>query len=55
MKPKSELKSLAEYDAMIEKDVRGMSASTDRPMSSVIRTVDEPAPQAAAAPGPAKK
>jgi len=55
MKPKSDLKSLAEYDAMIEKDVRGMSASTDRPMSSVIKTVDEPAPQAAAAPGPAKQ
>jgi peptidoglycan/xylan/chitin deacetylase (PgdA/CDA1 family) len=55
MKPKGELKSLAEYDAMIDKDMRGMSASTDRPMSSVIKTVDEPAPQAAAAPGPAKK
>ena len=55
MKPKSELKTLAEYDAMIEKDMRGMSAATDRPMSSVIKTVDEPAPQAAAAPGPAKK
>jgi peptidoglycan/xylan/chitin deacetylase (PgdA/CDA1 family) len=54
MKPKFELKSLAEYDTMIEKDMRGMAAGTDRPMSSVIRTVDEPAPQAAA-PGPTKK
>jgi peptidoglycan/xylan/chitin deacetylase (PgdA/CDA1 family) len=44
MKPKGELKSLAEYDAMIDKDMRGMSASTDRPMSSVIKTVDEPPP-----------
>ena len=55
MKPKFELKSLAEYDTMIEKDMRGLAAGTDRPMSSVIRTVDEPAPQAAAAPASAKK
>jgi peptidoglycan-N-acetylglucosamine deacetylase len=54
MKPKFDLKSLAEYDTMIEKDMRGMAAGTDRPMSSVIKTVDEPAPQATA-PGTVKK
>jgi peptidoglycan/xylan/chitin deacetylase (PgdA/CDA1 family) len=49
MRPKFELKSLAEYDALVEKDMRGMSATTDRPMSSVVRTIeDSPAPAQAA-------
>jgi peptidoglycan-N-acetylglucosamine deacetylase len=58
MKPKFELKSLAEYDAMIEKDMRGLSATTDRPISNVIRTIEEapPTPSATAAQsGSAKK
>jgi peptidoglycan-N-acetylglucosamine deacetylase len=57
MKPKFELKTIAEYDAMIEKDMRGMAATTDRPMSNVVRTVEEPQqPSATAATsGSAKK
>jgi len=50
MRPKFELTSLAEYDAAIEKDMRGMAAGSDRPMSSVVRTVDDGAK--AANPGP---
>jgi peptidoglycan/xylan/chitin deacetylase (PgdA/CDA1 family) len=50
MKPKAEVKTLAEYDALIEKDMKGMGAGNDRPMSSVIKTIEEagPAPTAAA-------
>ena len=50
LKPKAEAKTLAEYDAMIEKDMKGMAAGNERPMSSVIRTIEEagPAPTAAA-------
>lgn len=49
MRPKFELKSLAEYDALVEKDMRGMAATTDRPMSSVVRTIeDAPVPAQAA-------
>jgi peptidoglycan/xylan/chitin deacetylase (PgdA/CDA1 family) len=40
MKAKDELKTLAEYDQMIEKDVKGLpAAGAERPVSSVIRTV----------------
>jgi peptidoglycan/xylan/chitin deacetylase (PgdA/CDA1 family) len=40
MKAKGELKTLAEYDALIEKDVKGLPApGTERPMSSVIKTL----------------
>jgi peptidoglycan/xylan/chitin deacetylase (PgdA/CDA1 family) len=45
MKPKSDLKTLAEYDAMIEKDVKGLAAGHDRPLSSVVRTIEEVPPQ----------
>lgn len=49
MKAKGELKTLAEYDAAIEKDVKGLpTGAADRPTSSVVRTVEEP--KAAAAP-----
>jgi peptidoglycan/xylan/chitin deacetylase (PgdA/CDA1 family) len=48
LKPKAELKTLAQYDAMIEKDVKGLAAGHDRPMSSVVRTVEEAPPQATA-------
>jgi peptidoglycan/xylan/chitin deacetylase (PgdA/CDA1 family) len=41
MKPKAELKTLAHYDALIEKDVKGLAAGTDRPLSSVVRTIEE--------------
>ncbi|HYD15702.1 MAG TPA: polysaccharide deacetylase family protein [Hyphomicrobium sp.] len=40
MKAKDELKTLAEYDAMIEKDVKGLPApGSERPLSSVVKTV----------------
>jgi len=40
MKAKDDLKTLAEYDKMIEKDVKGLPASgSERPLSSVVRTV----------------
>jgi len=58
MRPKAELKTLAEYDALIEKDMKGLAAGTDRPLSSVVRTVDEPPLQPTAAtktPAPVKK
>ena len=49
MRAKFELKTIAEYDALVEKDMRGMAATTERPMSSVIKTIEEtPAPAQAA-------
>jgi peptidoglycan/xylan/chitin deacetylase (PgdA/CDA1 family) len=40
MKASTELKTLAEYDAMIEKDVKGLpSPGSERPVSSVVKTV----------------
>lgn len=40
MTAKDNLKTLAEYDALIEKDVKGLPAvGAERPMTSVIRTV----------------
>jgi hypothetical protein len=43
---------------MIEKDVKGFAAGSERPMSSVVRTIEEagPAPTAAAkTPGSVRK
>jgi peptidoglycan/xylan/chitin deacetylase (PgdA/CDA1 family) len=54
MRAKAEVKTLAEYDAAIEKDVRFLpGASAERPTSSVVRTVDDSKPGAAKAPAPA--
>jgi hypothetical protein len=40
MKPKDSLTTLAEYDALVEKDVKGLPApGSERPTSSVVRTV----------------
>lgn len=40
MTAKDDLKTLAEYDALIEKDVKGLPAvGSERPMSSVVKTV----------------
>jgi peptidoglycan/xylan/chitin deacetylase (PgdA/CDA1 family) len=50
LKPKAELRTLAQYDALIEKEMKGLTAGNERPMSSVVRTIDE-----AAAPTAAKK
>jgi hypothetical protein len=58
MKPKAEVKTLAEYDAQIEPLMKGIAAGNARPLSSVVRTVEEePQPTAAAAKAgePAKK
>ncbi len=41
MKPKTDLKTLAHYDALIEKEVKGLAAGSDRPISSVVRTIEE--------------
>jgi peptidoglycan/xylan/chitin deacetylase (PgdA/CDA1 family) len=49
MTPKAELKTLAEYDALIEKDVKGLAAGHARPLSSVVSTVEEAPPSTAAA------
>jgi len=51
LKPKTEVKTLAQYDALIEKDMKGLAAGHDRPMSSVVRTIEEasPPPQPTAA------
>jgi peptidoglycan-N-acetylglucosamine deacetylase len=58
MKAKGEVKPLAEFDALIEKDVRGLAAAgSDRPTSSVVRTVEDPKTPAtpASTTPPAKK
>jgi peptidoglycan/xylan/chitin deacetylase (PgdA/CDA1 family) len=40
IRPKDELKTLAEYDALIEKDVKGLpAAGAERPLSSVVKTI----------------
>jgi len=40
MKAKDELTTLAEYDALIEKDVKGLpAAGSERPISSVVKTL----------------
>jgi peptidoglycan/xylan/chitin deacetylase (PgdA/CDA1 family) len=50
LKAKGEVKTLAQYDALIEKDVKGLAAGHGRPMSSVVRTIEEaPPPPTAAA------
>jgi peptidoglycan/xylan/chitin deacetylase (PgdA/CDA1 family) len=40
LKPKDQAKTLAEYDTLVEKDVKGLpAAGTERPTSSVVRTI----------------
>jgi peptidoglycan/xylan/chitin deacetylase (PgdA/CDA1 family) len=41
LKSKIVAETLAQYDAEVEKSMKGMSAGSDRPMSSVIRTIEE--------------
>jgi len=51
MKPKTTVTTLPEYDALIEKDVKGLPmAGTDRPTSSIVRTVTEAPTTPSAAP-----
>jgi peptidoglycan/xylan/chitin deacetylase (PgdA/CDA1 family) len=52
MKPKFELKSLPEYDTMIEKDVKGLAAGTDRPLRSIVRTIEGSPASSTTAPAP---
>jgi peptidoglycan-N-acetylglucosamine deacetylase len=50
LKAKGEVVTLKEFDAAIEKDVKGLpTAGTERATSSVVKTVEEPAATAAAA------
>ena len=40
MKAKDKIHTLADYDAMVEKDVKGLpAAGSERPTASVIKTV----------------
>jgi peptidoglycan/xylan/chitin deacetylase (PgdA/CDA1 family) len=55
MTPKAPLQTLAEYDALIEKHVKGLAAGSDRPLSSVVRTVEEAPQPTAAVPGAIRK
>lgn len=50
MRAKAEMKTLPEYDTLIEKDVKGLPAvGSERPTSSVVRTVDDSKPEPAKA------
>jgi hypothetical protein len=37
--PKAPVVTLVEYDKLIEKDVKGLAAGNQRPLSSVVRTI----------------
>jgi hypothetical protein len=40
VKPKAPAATIAEYDALIEKDVKGLpGAGSDKPTSSIVKTV----------------
>jgi peptidoglycan/xylan/chitin deacetylase (PgdA/CDA1 family) len=60
MRPKFEATTLAEFDAVIEKDVKGLALTpgSERPTASVVRTIEDTPPvqpAAAKAPVPGKK
>jgi peptidoglycan/xylan/chitin deacetylase (PgdA/CDA1 family) len=55
VKAKGELKTLAEYDTMIEKDTKGLGATNERPTSMVVKTVEEPKMPTPVAAVPVKK
>jgi len=47
MRAKGELKTLAEFDALIEKDTKGLPmAGAERPVTSIVKTVEGEAPAA---------
>jgi len=46
LRPKAELKTLAEYDAQVEPLMKGMAAGNARPLSSVVRTIEDEPPSA---------
>jgi peptidoglycan-N-acetylglucosamine deacetylase len=41
MKAKSEVKTLPEFDTLVEKDVKGLPTGTEKPTASIVKTVDE--------------
>ena len=56
LKAKGEVATLPEFDALIEKDVRGLpTAGTERPTASVVKTVEEPVAAPVAAKAAQKK
>lgn len=56
VKAKGELKTLAEYDAAIDKNVKGLpAAGTERPAASVFHTIDGTPPPEESAPAPASQ
>jgi peptidoglycan/xylan/chitin deacetylase (PgdA/CDA1 family) len=56
MKAKAPIATVAQWDDAVKGEMKGVVGSSDRPTSSVVRTVDEPAVQpVAAAPTEAKK
>jgi peptidoglycan/xylan/chitin deacetylase (PgdA/CDA1 family) len=48
MRAKGEMKTLPEFDTAIEKDVKGLPVGLDKPTASIVRTVEEVKPAAAA-------
>ena len=45
LKAKDEVATLAEYDALIEKDAKGLpQVASERPVSSIVRTIEGDAP-----------
>jgi peptidoglycan-N-acetylglucosamine deacetylase len=54
MRAKSPVATIAQWDDAAKGEIKGVIGG-GQPITSVIRTVDEPAPQAAAAPASAKK
>jgi len=55
MKAKTPLATLAQWDDAAKKEIKSAGVGPDRPTSSVVRTVEEPAaPQPAAAKAPAQ-
>jgi peptidoglycan/xylan/chitin deacetylase (PgdA/CDA1 family) len=47
MKPKTEVVTLAEFDAAIDKDAKGLpQPGADRPVSSIVKTIEGDAPEA---------
>ncbi len=58
MKPKAEVVTLAEFDAAIDKDAKGLpQPGADRPVSSIVKTIEGDAPDSerAASDAPAAK
>jgi hypothetical protein len=44
MRAKAPLNTIAQWDDAAKHEIKGATVGSDRPTSSVVRTVDEPAP-----------